>query len=129
MAHQVAKRSQLLGFGIRKLIWIIDGRQLAFVFPSPGSGIATKSSRPTLDFDEEETMLQSMGRKMGALIDRTPKCHPELAGEGIEYSWGCAKNYYRRLQLEEEKEKGKVISICILHGGHRGGHGHFNSTA
>jgi hypothetical protein len=62
-----------------------------------------------VDFDEEETMLQSMGRKMGALINRTPKCHPELAGEGIEYSWGCAKNYYRRLPLEEKRKKEKFL--------------------
>jgi hypothetical protein len=62
-----------------------------------------------VDFDEEETMLQSMGRKMGALIDRTPKCHPELAGEGIEYSWGCAKNYYQRLPLEENRKKEKFL--------------------
>mmetsp|Transcript_15909 Transcript_15909/g.45748 ORF Transcript_15909/g.45748 Transcript_15909/m.45748 type:complete len:162 (+) Transcript_15909:833-1318(+) len=38
-------------------------------------------------------------------VDRTPKCHPELAGEGIEYSWGAAKNYYRRLPLADKKGK------------------------
>ena len=48
-----------------------------------------------LDFEEEETLLQTMGRAMGVSVDRTPKCHCELAGEGIEYSWGCAKNSYR----------------------------------
>jgi hypothetical protein len=53
-------------------------------------------------------MLQSMGRKMGVMIDRTTKCHPELACEGIEYSWGCAKNFYRCLPLSEKKIKGKV---------------------
>ena len=26
----------------------------------------------------------------------SPKCHPELAGHGIEYCWGAAKMYYRR---------------------------------
>jgi len=30
------------------------------------------------------------------MIDRMLKYHPELAGEGIEYSWGCAKNFYKR---------------------------------
>jgi hypothetical protein len=35
------------------------------------------------DFIEEESLLQSMGHQMGATIDRMPKCHPELAGEGI----------------------------------------------
>jgi hypothetical protein len=37
------------------------------------------------DFEEEETMLQSMGREMNILVDRSPKCHCECAGEGIEY--------------------------------------------
>ena len=37
-------------------------------------------------------MLQAMGRSMGVIVDRSPKCHPKLAGEGVEYSWGCAKN-------------------------------------
>jgi hypothetical protein len=57
------------------------------------------------DFEEEETMLQSMGTKMGILVDCTPKCHPELAGEGIEYSWGCSKNCYRKLPISEEKKR------------------------
>jgi hypothetical protein len=62
-----------------------------------------------VDFDEEETMLQSMGRKMGALIDRTLKYHPDFAGEGIKYSWGCAKHYYQRLPLEEKRKKEKFL--------------------
>ena len=28
--------------------------------------------------------------------EMSPKCHPELAGVGIEYSWGKAKMYFRR---------------------------------
>ena len=43
------------------------------------------------DFVEEETMLQSIARDLGVCIDRTPKCHCELAGEGIEYAWAWAK--------------------------------------
>jgi hypothetical protein len=46
------------------------------------------------DFQEEESLLQTMGQKLGMTVDRTPKCHCELAGEGIEYSWEFAKNYY-----------------------------------
>jgi hypothetical protein len=26
----------------------------------------------------------------------SPRCHPELAGQGIEYCWGAAKLFYRR---------------------------------
>ncbi len=54
-------------------------------------------------------MLQTMGRLLGVLVDRTPKCHPELAGEGIEYSGGYAKNYYRWLPLEEKRKKEKFM--------------------
>jgi hypothetical protein len=46
---------------------------------------------------------------MCVLNDRTPKCHPELTGEGIEYSWGCAKNFYHRLPLGEKKNKEKFF--------------------
>jgi transposase len=33
----------------------------------------------------------------------TPKFHCELAGEGIEYSWGAAKRLYQRLPLIKKK--------------------------
>ena len=35
------------------------------------------------DFTNELTLLQFHGNKLGVVIDRTPKCHPEIAGEGI----------------------------------------------
>jgi hypothetical protein len=57
------------------------------------------------DFEVQETMLQVKAKQMGIFIDRTPKCHCELAGEGIEYAWGCAKNKYRRLPLKKRKIK------------------------
>ncbi len=41
------------------------------------------------DFEDEESLLQTMGREMGILVD-----HCALAGEGIEYTWGCSKNHY-----------------------------------
>jgi hypothetical protein len=39
----------------------------------------------------ELTLLQFFGKQMGTTVNRTPKCHPELAGEGIEYLWAFAK--------------------------------------
>ena len=40
-----------------------------------------------LDSEEEEKLLQSMGREIGVLVDRTPKCHCELLAEDrIEFS-------------------------------------------
>jgi hypothetical protein len=62
---------------------------------------------PQMDFVEEETLLQYHGRQLGVIIDRTPKCHPEMAGEGIEYNWGCAKGFYHRLPITEKRTKNK----------------------
>jgi hypothetical protein len=57
------------------------------------------------DFIEEESLLQSMGHTMGATIDRTPKCHLELVGEGIKYSWACLKNECHLLPLGEQRSR------------------------
>jgi hypothetical protein len=32
---------------------------------------------------------------------------PRDGGEGIEYNWGCAKGYYRRLPITEKRTKNK----------------------
>jgi hypothetical protein len=53
-----------------------------------------------VDFQEEETMLQAMAHQMGVEVDRSPK-----SGEGIEYAWGCTKNYYRRLLLKKKRQR------------------------
>ena len=54
-----------------------------------------------IDFVNEETLLQYHGKMLGVIVDRSPKCHPEVAGEGIEYSWGCSKGKYRRLPFKD----------------------------
>ena len=48
-----------------------------------------------LDFAEEKTALQHVGSELGVSVTITPKFHAELAGEGIEYSWGVTKGVYR----------------------------------
>ena len=32
----------------------------------------------------------------GHIPEMSPKCHPEVAGVGIEYSWGKQKQWFRR---------------------------------
>jgi hypothetical protein len=59
------------------------------------------------DFQDEETPLQCHGRKQGVKVDRTPKCHPEMAGEGVEYDWAAAKGFYRCLPICEKRSKAK----------------------
>ena len=48
------------------------------------------------DFLEEETQIEYIMKKLGVEIIMSPKCHPELAGEGVEYDWGMSKKYYRK---------------------------------
>jgi hypothetical protein len=51
------------------------------------SKLGTKDSMGSIQKDTSLlTKLQTNGREMGMLVDRTPKCHCKLAGEGIEYS-------------------------------------------
>ena len=58
-----------------------------------------------LDFLEEKTCLMYLGERLNVEVDRSTKCHPELAGEGIEYTWGRAKGLYRKARLLDKKER------------------------
>ena len=49
------------------------------------------------DFANETPQLEFIAQKhLGAFIRLTPKCHPEIAGRGIEHAWGYAKLRFRR---------------------------------
>jgi hypothetical protein len=63
------------------------------------------------DFREEKTLLQVRAEEMGISIVRSPKCHPEIAGEGIEYVWGVSKNHYRRQPLERKRGIDNFIQL------------------
>ena len=73
--------------------------------------------RNCLDFVNEKTMLQHIGEDMlGVIVDRTPKCTPEIAGEGIEYSWAMAKGWYRLQPLAKKKQKvnfHNLVKECV----------------
>ena len=57
------------------------------------------------DFVHEKTLLQYKGEALGSIIDRSPKCTPEIAGDGIEFDWAMAKLWYRKLAIENKKKK------------------------
>ena len=61
------------------------------------------------DFVAELTLLQHHGKKLGVTVDRTPKCHPKMAGEGIEYTWGCSKQYYQFFPIERKRTKANFL--------------------
>ncbi len=71
------------------------------------------------DFVNEVTLLQYFTEQRSVpagcqlTLIRSPKCHPELAGEGIEYDWAAAKQWYRRQKLSEKRTKAKFTKLVI----------------
>jgi hypothetical protein len=86
--------------------YTIEGRKDEFGNVDPTTSCKMMMEQQ-IDFIEEEKLLQYHGRQLGVTIDRTPKCHPEMAGEGIDYNWGCAKGYYSQLPITEKRTKNK----------------------
>ena len=84
------------------------GKKEKYEVPSDPTGCNFSIERilaKQADFCNELTLLQYHARKLGALVDRSPKCHPELAGEGIEYLWGLAKLWYRKSPISSKRSK------------------------
>jgi hypothetical protein len=50
----------------------MDGRKVAFGVSQPHTSLKYLMGN-CKDFEEEESLLQLMRRKMGVLVDRTPK--------------------------------------------------------
>jgi hypothetical protein len=88
--------------------YTITGKKNEFNLIQPETSLKHLMASCT-DFEEEETLLQATASKMGVLVDRSPKCHCEIAGEGIEYSWACAKNHYRQILLDKKRGKENFI--------------------
>ena len=49
------------------------------------------------DFMAEKCALQLMIEKRGHIFLKSPPCHPELAGQGIEYCWGYTSTVFRTI--------------------------------
>jgi hypothetical protein len=61
-------------------------------------------------------MLQHIANCLGVKAILTPKCHADLAGEGIDYLWGQAKGTYRSLLLNQKRGKDNFkarIHYCL----------------
>lgn len=68
------------------------------------------------DFKNELTDLEHLAEELSAPKTKysilfTPKFHCELAGEGIEYSWGAAKRFYRKQSLKDKKTFQQFIEL------------------
>ena len=90
-----------------------------------GDGMSTTSKDPEKnipmvlgdlpDFKNERSALQHTVEKRGRILLMSSKFHPEVAGVGIEYSWGMPKLKFRR-ELDDEIPKhlhqNIVSSMC-----------------
>jgi len=71
------------------------------------------------DFVNEKTLLQlhaearSIQSGCEIILIRSPKCHPEVAGEGIEYDWAAAKNKYRSTKLCRKKGAKNFTELVV----------------
>ena len=59
----------------------------------------------------QEILLQFYCKQLGVKTDRSPVAHPEIAGEGIEFDWGCSKLSYRAHPLSAKQNKTKFHEL------------------
>ena len=52
-------------------------------------------ARSLVDFQNEVTQLEQLAKGLGHAMDKSPKYHPEIAGEGIELCWGKSAYEFR----------------------------------
>jgi hypothetical protein len=94
-----------------------DGKKDAFGNLIPGTWLQMMMSS-LINVIQKETLLQHHGKKtLGVIVDRSPRCHSEVAGEGIARSWGCAKGKCRRLPLSDKRRKGSFRNSVRQHMG------------
>jgi hypothetical protein len=63
------------------------------------------------DFRTELTHLQVLAKELQVQVLFTPKFHAEMAGEGIEYSWGHSKGLYRRKPLQRKRKRASFEAL------------------
>ena len=63
------------------------------------------------DFKTELTLLQYRASQLGVTVECSPKFHPEIAGEGVEFCWALGKNTYRTHGVEEKRTKSKYLQL------------------
>ena len=59
----------------------------------------------------EVTLLQYHAECLGTILERSPKCHPELAKEGVKYVWEMEKMFIgdHLLSKRDPKKNSRVF--------------------
>jgi hypothetical protein len=65
------------------------------------------------DYEAEESYVEFLIKEKGGLVLKTPKCHPEIAGQGIEYSNGKAKYHFRKFNTGESSEFESLVMESV----------------
>ncbi len=111
--------------GLLQILWergLIDGTNLNnYSLTGKKDALGTVDNSTSLrhimgmctDFLNEEGMMQHIAKGLGVKVLLTPTCHADLAGEGIEYVWACAKGAYRNTSLQKKRGKDCFkASVC-----------------
>jgi hypothetical protein len=61
------------------------------------------------DFQLEKSALSEVVEKRGHILLLSVKCHPEMAGCGVEYCWGISKRDFRKENRSKEQQTGKNL--------------------
>ena len=66
-----------------------------------------------IDFLSIKTCLMYLAEWLGVEVDRSTKCHPEMAGEGIEYSWAEQNQCIEgpSWQIRRERRTSTILSF------------------
>lgn len=92
--------------GMRQVLWerglFVEGMSASADAPAEKRMDEIISSLP--DFKNEKSALQHTVEGRGHILLLSPKYHPEVAGVGIEYSWGMSKLKFRR-EINDEVPK------------------------
>jgi len=68
------------------------------------------------DFQRENTLIADMLDKMNDVVILSPKCHPEMAGVGVEYCIGRSKMIFRREHNDGSTVKLHENSMASING-------------
>ena len=67
------------------------------------------------DFKEEKMAIEAMWEYGGHIMQPSVKCHPEIAGVGVEYVWGMSKRKYRKDNDRNPRNLRLNISLALDH--------------
>jgi len=102
--------------GLKQIVWERGFWSAAELRPKGVVKEEAMKSKLTscFDFATELSQMQYIAKQLGVRVVMTPKAHPELAGQGIEYSWGYAKLCFRKINTARSaKEKAQLLEANV----------------